>query len=81
MDRLPNHPGFRGLQKDWMLYAGLPLTGLIYGGLHCAAWNAPFPTNIEVILWRVSSVMISSTFILLLLLYLCELYSPDRLVK
>jgi len=51
------------------------------GGVHCAAWNAPFPTNIEVMLWRVSSVMISSTFIVLLLIYLCEPFNRKRLLR
>lgn len=34
-------------------------SGLLYGGLHCLAWNAPFETEVEAILWRISSVMIT----------------------
>lgn len=32
-------------------YGGIP-----FGGLHCLAWNSPFPTRAELIIWRVCSV-------------------------
>jgi hypothetical protein len=32
----------------------------IFGGLHCAAWNFPFPTLTEKWMWRVSSVVVAT---------------------
>lgn len=32
---------------------------LLFGGLHCAAWNFPFPTLTEKWMWRVSSVVVA----------------------
>ena len=42
--------------------AGFPLTiatasGLLYGGLHLLAWNAPFPSKVEQVLWRFSGIV------------------------
>ncbi|KIK66310.1 hypothetical protein GYMLUDRAFT_157806 [Collybiopsis luxurians FD-317 M1] len=28
-----------------------------FGAIHCAAWNFPFPTSLEQLLWRISSLM------------------------
>lgn len=39
---------------------GLTLPGLIYGGLHALAWNAALPTGAELLLWRVSVVVIAT---------------------
>lgn len=33
------------------------LASVVFGGIHCAAWNFHFPTEIEKTLWRVSSVV------------------------
>ena len=44
------------VQAAWL--AG-GISGLLYGGLHCLAWNAPFETEVEAIYWRISSVMIT----------------------
>ena len=75
-DRIRNFPRFGGIKQDMALYTGLAITGLIYGGLHCFAWNAPFATRAETVLWRVSSIVIMSTFILVLLLYCWEQSPP-----
>ncbi|KAK5045119.1 hypothetical protein LTR84_009452 [Exophiala bonariae] len=32
---------------------------LLFGGLHCLAWNFHFPTSIERLLWRICSVVVS----------------------
>jgi len=32
---------------------------LLFGGLHCLAWNFHFPTPIERLLWRICSIVIS----------------------
>ncbi|KAF9023234.1 hypothetical protein BDZ89DRAFT_1070108 [Hymenopellis radicata] len=33
--------------------------GLLFGGLHCLAWNSSFPTILEHYLWRISALMIT----------------------
>ena len=40
---------------------GLILSGLLYGGLHLLAWNMPFASRAECILWRFSGIFIMST--------------------
>lgn len=76
VDRISNWPRFRGFLQDWVLYLGFGVTGVVYGGLHCAAWSAPFPTHLEAVLWRVSSVAVSATGFLVFLLYCWELSNP-----
>ena len=39
----------------------LAITSLVFGGLHCLAWNFGFPTPAERLLWRVTSI--ASTFL------------------
>jgi hypothetical protein len=68
-DRTTNFPPPGDFQDDWLLYLGFCLLGLIYGGLHCAAWNAPFTTDVEALLWRISSVAAASAGILLPILW------------
>ena len=39
----------------------IPLTSIVamlFGGIHCAAWNFPFPSHAELIIWRVCSLII-----------------------
>jgi hypothetical protein len=35
---------------------GMLLGCLILGGVHCAAWNAHYPTAVERLLWRIASI-------------------------
>lgn len=37
----------------------LALLGVVFGGIHCAGWNFPFPTYTYQLLWRISSLTIS----------------------
>lgn len=39
------------------LAVGAIAGGVVFGGLHCLAWNFQFPTAAEATLWRVSSVV------------------------
>ncbi|RSM09198.1 hypothetical protein CEP52_004258 [Fusarium oligoseptatum] len=75
-DRMQNLPRFDGVRRSWPLYLVLSTIGFIYGGLHCLAWNAPFATNLERLLWRLSSVTVSAIGVLILLLYTWELAPP-----
>ncbi|KAJ7706536.1 hypothetical protein B0H16DRAFT_1825791 [Mycena metata] len=40
--------------------AGVLGTGSIFGSIHCAAWNAPFPSMAEMGIWKISSVFIAA---------------------
>ena len=45
-----------------------PVVGVVFGGIHCAGWFFDFPSSDEVMLWRVSSVVLTVSAILLPLL-------------
>ena len=34
------------------------IVALLFGGIHCAGWNFHFPSHAELIIWRVSSLII-----------------------
>lgn len=38
----------------------LSIVALVYGGLHLLAWNAPFNTRVEGILWKISGISVTS---------------------
>ncbi|KAI1418369.1 hypothetical protein F5Y13DRAFT_149042 [Hypoxylon sp. FL1857] len=38
------------------LQEGFILAGMVFGAIHCAAWNSDFPTPIEQLLWRIASI-------------------------
>lgn len=40
---------------------GFMIAGLIFGSLHCAAWNFTFPTHTEQLLWRICSIITAGT--------------------
>ena len=49
------------MQGDTPLIWGLmAISSLIFGGLHCLAWNFDFPTDTELVLWRVASLASSA---------------------
>ncbi|KAK3955675.1 hypothetical protein QBC32DRAFT_367538 [Pseudoneurospora amorphoporcata] len=62
-DRIGNFPRFGEAGTRFGFCLGFSIFGLIYGGLHCVAWNAPFFTEIEKTLWRISSLTITATII------------------
>ena len=33
------------------------IVAMLFGGIHCAGWNFPFPSHTELIIWRVSSLI------------------------
>lgn len=59
-------PTFYATNVSWsnldrhFIYFALPLISIVFGGLHCIAWNFTFPTPIEQTLWRVSSASITA---------------------
>ncbi|KAK4461544.1 hypothetical protein QBC42DRAFT_270014 [Cladorrhinum samala] len=58
-DRYTEEGGF-GWIWSRPLYAedlGFALGGIVFGAIHCIAWNFAFPTDLERLLWRISSVI------------------------
>jgi hypothetical protein len=55
------------LTPNTVLFTGLLLAGSLYGGIHLFAWNGPFPSGIERLLWRISCLIITSPVALVLL--------------
>ena len=53
-------------------YLGLSLVAACYGVLHALAWNAKFPTHLELRLWRVSALIIASPAVLCVFLIILE---------
>jgi len=46
-----------------IMWADGIIVGAIYGGVHLLAWNAPFATRTESILWRISAVAITAPIV------------------
>src|SRR5258705_6867830 len=42
----------------WQVFL-LPALGTLFGGIHCAGWNFPFPTSAEQKIWRFTSVALT----------------------
>jgi hypothetical protein len=56
----------------------LSITGVVFGGIHCAGWFFTFPSNDEVILWRVSSAVVTGiAFLIPSSFYLFGLVSSE----
>lgn len=68
---------FPRLEGGRVVAIGLGISGFLYGGLHCLAWNAPFATENDRILWRLSSVTITSTPALVLIVSVWEIWWPS----
>ena len=49
---------------------GFSIVAAAYGGLHALAWNALFPSHREMVLWRMSALLIASPAALCVLLML-----------
>ena len=41
----------------------ISFVGLVFGGVHLAAWNFTFPSNIEAILWKVASLITATAWL------------------
>ena len=60
-DRFPN---LKGYQELFLCFATL-----LYAAIHLAGWNFSFPTRLELILWRVSSMFLFGNTVLF---WVCE---------
>ncbi|KAF7293422.1 hypothetical protein MIND_01119400 [Mycena indigotica] len=54
------------------------LCSVLFGGLHCLAWAAVFPSTTEQRLWRVSAVLVTVLPVFLILLFLSLPWPVDR---
>lgn len=54
---------------------------LAYGGIHLAAWNFQFASNIEHLFWKIACIIIMTTFIVITMTYLCILLLDDLIRK
>ena len=43
-------------EMDWIV---IPISPILYGLIHCLAWNDNFPTPLERLFWRASSVVVT----------------------
>lgn len=74
--RIRNLPRMKDPLNQWPLYVVFAMIGFAYGGLHCLAWDATFPTVLEALLWRVSSATVASTGVLIAMALPWSLYPP-----
>lgn len=44
---------------DWTFLLGMEICATLFGGIHCLSWNSHFPTPIERLLWRMSSLVLT----------------------
>ena len=64
----------------------LPVVAVMFGTLHCIAWNFHFPSHIEQLLWRIGSLTITLFPLLLIVppivrhLYLYSISLPQRVL-
>ena len=70
------------------LLSSSSLAGVVFGVIHCLAWHFTFPSHIEKIIWRASSLCVVSTcaltFISVFIYYpfnglMARMYDPIRL--
>jgi hypothetical protein len=55
----------------------MPVVGVVFGGIHCMGWFFDFPSNVEAMLWRVSSesaVLTGIAFLFPIFLISMDLY-------
>lgn len=53
---------WRGRKNVKLEGLSISLVGLIYGGVHLAAWNYLFPSYVEQLLWRISATVTATAW-------------------
>jgi hypothetical protein len=82
----PFHPTTKGsespdrqtMQRRITLWAGGVICGVVFGLVHCIAWNFSFPTSVEKLLWRIASASTSTLPILWCILGVMDRYKPIK---
>lgn len=55
-----------------LAYLGFAVVTAAYGGFHLLAWNARFPSVPEVMLWRISAILIAYPGVFLILFFILQ---------
>jgi len=69
-DKVPRFWADNGSRSDFVTADRIVLgVGVCFGAIHCIAWDFSFPTHVELLIWRISSVAITAvpTYIFLTL--------------
>lgn len=53
-------------------FFGLLIGSLIFGAIHITAWNFDFPTSMERMIWRVTSIYCTSSGFLFIIMVVCS---------
>ncbi|KAJ7701025.1 hypothetical protein B0H16DRAFT_1902842 [Mycena metata] len=75
-------PSFYSIELDakdtyrFLAFAGVCGIGSTFGSIHCAAWNALFPSMAEMWIWRISSVFIAAYPALTMLFAAINVWAP-----
>jgi hypothetical protein len=64
-----------GRTTAWIIFV---MTGIIYGGLHLLAWNAPFQSRTEQLLWQISASLVAGIGLLYAILRPASKYCQHR---
>jgi hypothetical protein len=88
-DAIDNRRMLRYRSVEWFYEASdadlmilLVYAGLCYGGIHVTAWNAPFPTLTQQLLWRVSSIsLLVSALLGFIIVLLIRMYNRPSFHK
>lgn len=65
--RAPNWPRHKNIGDKasggdvFIVFLGFLLSGALYGSIHMFAWNGPFHTEVELLLWRIASLALMGT--------------------
>lgn len=51
------------------MQAVVSIIGVLFGAIHCAGWDFEFPSRVETILWRVSSLLVTAIPLLMVVRY------------
>jgi hypothetical protein len=77
-DRSPNWPSSEqlrftnegGSQPLFAIWLGFSFAGLVYGGLHLLAWDAPFPSHTSYKLWCASGILLACSGFICILFFI-----------
>ena len=77
---VPGHFSNKSPSKEFLLPMAAAISPILYGPIHFLAWNDNFPTSMERLLWRVSSIVVTCSGLvgvcmLFFFMMLHELYS------
>lgn len=54
---------WKGRRQVWKEGLSISFVGLVFGGVHLAAWNSVFPTTVERILWKISATITATAWL------------------